>query len=352
VSTSTNPAEIGIVVDAGPGLGYGHAVRCVRLGRALAKRNSVVFFPLSVACKEFIEQFGFRTVSGFGTEEKLEPAKLLFPPLVITDLREAHGITAAIHRQGSRHISIHDLGLAQCHSDVSIDGSVTRLFPYADDKERELFLGPQYMITREPVPRGKQCNKVLVTLGGGSTARFADTIREQLWGMGLEPVVTRGFTVAAIYEGAQPGGELAPAIPGRRCSEIQSDAEITDAMATCRFAISGSGVTLYDLLASGVPTIAVAFDRIQLRTADAFHELGAVLSAGLLERLSPAVLLRYTREILEKRPLVQRMTEAGQTIVDGKGLSRVVDIVRRQLWLTSQVKTYTACSPRIPIASM
>jgi hypothetical protein len=30
-------------------------------------------------------------------------------------------------------------------------------------------------------------------------------------------------------------------------------------------------------------------------------------------------------------------------LVDGKGLSRVVEIVRRQLWLTNQEKTFTAC---------
>ena len=106
---------------------------------------------------------------------------------------------------------------------------------------------------------------------------------------------------------------------------------------------AGSGVTLYDLLGSGVPTIAVAFDRIQLRTADALHERGAVLSAGLLDRLAPNALLGCCMEMLENRPLVQRLSEAGRMLVDGKGLSRVVEIVRRQIWLTSQVKTSTAC---------
>jgi spore coat polysaccharide biosynthesis predicted glycosyltransferase SpsG len=322
VNTSTNKAEIGFVVDAGPDLGYGHAVRCIRLARALARRNSVVFYPMSMACKEFIESFGFETVTSLNA-----PAKggQLFPPLVITDLREVHGITAVIHRQGSRHISIHDLGLGQCHSDVAIDGSVTRLFPYGADTERELFLGPQYMITRETVHRSSPNKTVLVTFGGGATARCAEAVCEPLWSLGLKPVVTRGFSM------------------GIRAGEGHTDADFAEAMSSCCFAISGSGVTLYDLLASGVPTIAVAFDRIQLRTAEAFHELGAVLSAGLLERLSPAVLLRSAKEMIENRPLVQRITEAGQMLVDGKGVSRVVEIVRRQLWLTSQEKTYTAC---------
>jgi UDP-2,4-diacetamido-2,4,6-trideoxy-beta-L-altropyranose hydrolase len=324
--TSTVKPEIGIVVDAGPTLGYGHAVRCMRLARALATRNRVVLYPLSEDCERFL---GSSTVGALYERPRAVidrpysgTATPVFPPLVITDLREGHGITAAIRRQGARHISIHDLGLAQCHSDVAIDGSITRLFPFATEKTRDLFLGPQYMITREPVTRGKLNESVLVSLGGGATARFVETISNQLVGLGFTPITTRGFK-----------GDSAP----------MAESELAAAMSNCSFAISGSGVTLYDLLASGVPTIAVAFDRIQLRTADAFHELGAVLSAGLMDRLTPAALMRCCKEMLENRPLVQRITAAGQVLVDGKGLSRVVDIVRRQLWLTGQMKTYTAC---------
>jgi UDP-2,4-diacetamido-2,4,6-trideoxy-beta-L-altropyranose hydrolase len=311
--------RIGIVVDAGPKLGYGHVVRCLRLAEALAAEEiDVTFYSLSDACTEFLMNaspdptFAIRN-SQFETES--------LPPLVITDLRESHGITAAIRRNGSRHISIHDLGLAQCRSNVAIDGSVTRLFPYAPDDEQTLYAGPQYMITRKPVTRAKTNDTVLVTVGGGSTAAAADKISHELWSIGLTPVSTRGFI------GSTP----------------MSDPEFAEAMATCRFAISGSGVTLYDLLASGVPTIAIAFDRIQLRTAAAFHECGAVLSAGVWDRMTQETLLKCCLEMLQNRTLVQRMSDTGRMLVDGKGLSRVVEIVRRQLWLTKQEKTFTAC---------
>jgi spore coat polysaccharide biosynthesis predicted glycosyltransferase SpsG len=240
---------------------------------------------------------------------------------VITDLREPHGITAKIHGRGSRHISIHDLGLGQCRSDVVIDGSITRLFPYPPDKHRALCIGPQYMITRHPVVRGELNDTVLVTFGGGANAELSQRIADQIYQLGLKVVTTRGFI------GSRP----------------MSDLEIAQAMATCRFAISGSGVSLYDLLASGVPTIAVAFDRLQLRTSDAFHELGAVLSAGLMENLTPQKALNHAVEMLENKALVRRLTQAGQMLVDGKGLSRVVEIVRRQIWLTSPTKTYMTC---------
>jgi spore coat polysaccharide biosynthesis predicted glycosyltransferase SpsG len=114
-------------------------------------------------------------------------------------------------------------------------------------------------------------------------------------------------------------------------------------MSTCAFAISTSGVTLYELLASGVPTIAVAVDRLQLRTALAFQDEGAVLCAGLLGSLPAEVLVGFCREIISNPPLAQRLARRGQELIDGKGLSRVLDIVRRQLWLTEQTKTYTTC---------
>jgi len=299
---SGTDCRIGIVVDAGPSLGYGHAVRCLRLANALADDAAVIVYPLSESCRDF-----FLNASPAGKFEICEPdwETKAFPRLVITDLRETHRITGAIHRNGSRHISIHDLGLAQCGSDVVIDGSITTLFPYKPDENRALFLGSQYMVTREPVARGELTDTVLVSFGGGSTSNFALKAAEEVWNCGLTPIMTRGFI------GSSP------------------------------IAISSSGVTLYDLIASGVPTLAVAFDRIQLRTAHAFHERGAVVSAGLVERLGPGALLGCAIEMLENPSILQRLSQVGQMLVDGKGLSRVVEIVRRQLWLTSQEKTYS-----------
>jgi spore coat polysaccharide biosynthesis predicted glycosyltransferase SpsG len=325
MSSSTNPtvalhqsdfrSGIGVVVDAGPAVGYGHALRCIRLAEALSVEAPITFYPASEACERFIRE------AMPEVEIRHPNSEASFPAVVISDLRESHGVIAAIHRNGSRHISIHDLGLGQCPSDVVIDGSVTTLFPYPQDKDRSFFVGPQYMITRPAVQRGKTADTVLVTVGCGRTAAFAQKAMEEIAALGLRAVATHGCI------GRQP----------------LTDKELGVAMSTCLFAISGSGMPLYDLLASGVPTIAVAFDRIQLRTADAFHERGAVLSAGAADRLASSTLSRFCIEMLENRQLVQRISRIGQALIDGKGLSRVVEIVRRELWLSSQMKIFTAC---------
>jgi spore coat polysaccharide biosynthesis predicted glycosyltransferase SpsG len=318
VHASTETAAqsaVGLVVDAGPRMGYGHAVRCLRLACSL--QSGVEIFALSDDCRTFFEVNGFKG--------QIRKAQIdAFPGLVITDLRESHGITAAIRAQGAVHISIHDLGLAQCRSSVAIDGSVVQLFPFFEDKKRALFLGPSYMITRPPVARSTTRDTVLVTLGGGASAAAAKDISEELKPLGLRVIATGGFGSSAMV----------------------TDAELEDAMSRCLFAISASGTALYDLLASGIPTIAVALDRLQLRTADAFHELGAVLSTGLLERMSHVDLMARCHELIGNYSLTSRMVTIGRKVVDGRGLSRVVGIVehlRREVWSMKQTKTFTAC---------
>jgi spore coat polysaccharide biosynthesis predicted glycosyltransferase SpsG len=320
VSTENVPQSpvglaVGLIVDAGPRVGYGHAVRCLRLARAL--KTGVEIFALSEDCRAFFEANGFK-----GQVRQAQADA--FPGLVVTDLRESHGITASIRSQGAVHVSIHDLGLAQCRSSVAIDGSVVQLFPFAEDKKRVLFLGPSYMITRSPVARSKTRDTVIVTLGGGTSAQASKELAEELKPLGLRTVATGGFGSAAMT----------------------SEAELEDAMSRCLFAISASGTALYDLLASGIPTIAVALDRLQLRTADAFHELGAVLSAGLLERITHVDLMARCHELIGNYPLTSRMVAIGRKSVDGRGLSRVVGIVehlRREVWSMKQAKTFTAC---------
>jgi spore coat polysaccharide biosynthesis predicted glycosyltransferase SpsG len=307
-------------VNAGPSIGFGHAVRCRRIAHAF--KGEVAIYPTSEACRRFFEASGFNS-------EIQDWKSATFPPIVITDLREAHPVLAAIRNQGSLHISIHDMGLAQCHSNVAIDGSVAHVVPYAPHSDQTLFLGPRYMITR-PVARAAAAeieNTVLVTVGGGASADFARRIADQLQPLGIRVVTTTGF-----------GSNL------RRTPT--PDSEIEHAMATCRFAISAAGTTLYDLLASGVPTIAVSVDRMQLRTAEEFQQLGATVSVGLLDRLSSNELLDRCRELLGNNSLVMEMVSAGRELVDGKGLSRVVDIVGnpgKEIWKLQQTQTSTLC---------
>jgi spore coat polysaccharide biosynthesis predicted glycosyltransferase SpsG len=311
-------ASIGIVVDAGPAVGFGSAIRCTRLGRALQVDGEVIYYPLSDACERFLQQ-------ETPDSEIRAPKSEIDCPVVITDIREPRPIKA------DKLISIHDLGLGQRQSDVVIDGSITQVFTYPAKKGRKYFIGPQYMITRNPLIRGDLRPTVLVNLDGGTSAARAKTIVDRLDLLGLHVVSTMGL----------------------------KEPDLNHAISTCAFAVSTAGPSLYDLLASGVPTIAVAVNRLQLRTALAFQEHGAVICAGMAENLSAETFLGHCAQILKDPSFVDDLGARAQKLVDGKGLLRVVEIVRKvqrpvraissestrrkQVWLNEATATYTNC---------
>ena len=105
--------QIGIIVDAGPVLGYGHVVRCLRLANALAQDAAIIFYPLSESCREFLISKAVNPAFAIRNSYEIDS----LPPLVITDLHEAHGITAAIQRQRSRQSS-HSAAL---HSRLAVE---------------------------------------------------------------------------------------------------------------------------------------------------------------------------------------------------------------------------------------
>src|SRR5215470_5849911 len=65
VPTSTNPPtdsvaerfRIGLAVNASPSLGFGHAVRCLRIARAM--KGNTAIYPVSEICRLFFESSGF-----------------------------------------------------------------------------------------------------------------------------------------------------------------------------------------------------------------------------------------------------------------------------------------------------
>ena len=316
-STNSKVADIGFVVDAGPGVGYGHVVRCLRIAEGLTRDAKIDFYPLSEPCARFLSD------RDFSVRFDNQPH---FPALVVSDLCRVHPVTDMIRSQGCQHISIRDLGLAQCDSDVVIDGSITQAIPYDRMPDRKMFVGPDYTVV-DPwqQQRSKADDEVFVTLGGGVDSEYLSTVVNALADQGFKVCATQGFDTT-------PSNSTIPRNPLVRW--IHNRDEIHQAVSRCLFAISNAGISLYEMLAAGVPTIALSADELQLKTAVAFEERGAVENAGVMSALHPNEVVERAREMRETPSLMNRLAEAGRRLVDGQGLFRVREIVRRELCLT------------------
>ena len=158
-----------------------------------------------------------------------------------------------------------------------------------------------------------------MTLGGGIHTGYLNALVDALVDQGCRVCATEGFDRKVST----------PPRPAVRW--IRSREEIQGALSSCLLAITNAGISLYEMLAAGVPTIALSVDELQLRTAIAFEEKGAVESVGVISVLHPDEVVERAIEMRETPSLMRHLTEAGRRLIDGKGLFRVREIVRREL---------------------
>lgn len=312
MSTRGEARQVGFAVDAGPDIGYGHVVRSLRVAEQVWEdaRADVCFFPLSKECGRFLAAGG--AAVRWDTD---------FPDLMVSDLPEPHPFVGAIERHGCRHVGIRDLGLAQCDADVLIDGSITTITPYETRPNRRLFTGPRYMVTSGgSVARNPVTNAAFVTLGGGASVRSTPDLVSAMVSSGFEVYATMGFGSRP-----EPMPRVADAI------WVTDQAGIRAAMSRAAVAVSTSGVSLYELLAAGVPTIAVSVNPYQLRTSAAFQEEGAIEALGPIESVAPSEIVDRVHSLVDDEPRRRSLAANGRRLVDGRGLFRVSEIVRNEL---------------------
>ncbi len=219
-------------------------------------------------------------------------------------------------------------------------------------------LGPQYaplreqFMDREPVVR-PVVRRMLISTGGTDPFGMAERLREILCGSleeclkqaktsernGLERNAEEDRTVAQ-YHGTRdnlvrdtgdsiPALELAFLAPGYPRVE-----KVADLFAACDLAVSAAGTTLYELCASGVPTLAFAMADNQALFARQMAAKGAVtylgdirneaVRTGLAEKVTDWILARSGGEEPESGlRLRQQESMRMHALTDGLGSRRI-----------------------------
>ncbi len=194
-----------------------------------------------------------------------------------------------------------------------------------------LLLGPRYALlrrefARRPPPRRDPevaGRRVLVTLGGADPNNVTSTLVAGLEALGeprLEVVVTVGAS-------NRHGKALERAIRGVSFSvRLEHDAkDMRGLMEWADVAVAAAGTTSWELAFMGVPALLLVLSDNQQATAARLDAAGAALNLGWALDASADAIATAVSEVLQSPEGMQRMSECGQSIVDGKGASRVVE---------------------------
>jgi spore coat polysaccharide biosynthesis predicted glycosyltransferase SpsG len=284
-------------VAAGPRIGFGHLVRCRSLARALGV-PPVVCIRGSATTRARAASSGWTVVSA----SELWKSR---PTVVVVDDPSASRSAAILRRARQSRcatVTIHDASSSRgLVGDIAVDVSANAL------------LDPSIAIAQcwrvRPAPR-----RVLIALGGGSHVfALAGSICRALAGYrtDLDVVVAAGFARRS---------ERPELINGRW---VDAPDGLVCELSKASVAVVAGGVTLYEACALGVPSVAVAVVAGQRPAIRRLSRQGAVVAAPV-GRIADRV-----EQLLGDRGARRRLSAAARRSVDGRGVFRVADRIRR-----------------------
>lgn len=344
------------LVHGSKNIGMGHIMRTLSLASELQSRGiQVSYFSKYEQGLNVIRRHGFRTVKMPASELASWDFQYGDPDELQSDLSfikmktggeildvivvDSYNVTDYFFRELKKMtdclVYIDDLNKFPYPVDLLVNGTVpasklgyTRVYP-----EERMLLGMQYnLVRKEFVYSGRQSVKViaeeiLITTGSsdpqGVTGRLLEILQasalfEQLR---VHVVIGAGFRQEHVQ---QLGRINKPNIL------LHQDMEnLSGLMRKCDMAISSGGSTLYELAASGVPTLTFCYAENQKLQADLLEEAGVIKNLGSWQDIKGSALLEIFERIVNNREYRRTMAENARRLVDGRGSQRIADEIVR-----------------------
>ena len=325
-------------VDANRQIGMGHLQRCLSLARAMLLKGLEVFFLIKddEGANERVGQYGFafhNLQSNLTLGEDLQETLTYlgngnFHILIADSYDFDHNYLSAL-RQGGYYVAfLDDLAQMGFPCQVVINGGVyAEELPYRSlNGDTQFLLGPKYILLREEfwnIPKRKiksKIEKILVTVGGADPSNVTPTILNVL------STVSSDFDVDVIigpfFDNISEIESAGMRFERGQVQLVPSPTSVRDLMLGCDLAISGGGQTLYELAATGTPTIALKLADNQEGNLRGMTKAGVI---GVIDKVNHLMIsvLNLSYGSLERR----NMSIAGQRLVSGGGAMTVTQLI-------------------------
>ncbi len=315
-------AKIAILCKASFSHGMGHLIRQSHIAKTLRDRgNEITFFiPDYSPAQRWLDQCGF-------PHQTSSDAEKVYEDLIILDVQDTSAAFIKKLRQNiNAVVSFEDLGEGRNHVDLLVDCNLD------EEKTEELsvqtLFGHNYAVLAkefetchsEPRALKNPIKSVLVTLGGTDPHSLTQTLAEKI--LQLRP----GLSITLL---AGPGNENIPALKNLAAKQekvklLESTSEMAQTLFSHDIVFCAGGVTLHEAMAVGTPAFVINQVKHQADKANRAEKQGAAKNLGMADSWDESRL----PEILQSSPKdLEKMSQAGKDMIDGKGLKRVADAI-------------------------
>ena len=330
--------------DGGEGVGIGHVMRCMALAQAWRQMGAQVFFvssqlPNSLKRKILQERIKLRMIcDALGSEadawRTVALADSLKAQVVILDGYRLHERYQEVVRRSHFLVVINDYGfLKRYAADVVLDYN---LGASEDDYPRRkpdsiLLLGKQYTLLRKEFLKWRSWHRkirvdepfrILISLGGSSQSKAIKKVMGALRLLHFEKLEIC-FLLGGDSVAEKNMASIVASLPFSFAFK-QNVNDVTKYMVWADMAISGGGVTSWELACMGLPTLLLVCADNQKRGVAELSRRKIAWNLGPANDVQTRDLAQAITQLLSSPRMRREMSRKGRCLLDGLGAHRVV----------------------------
>jgi len=203
-----------------------------------------------------------------------------------------------------------------------------------EKKSSNGYYGPKYIILN---PQIKEYEKaihnhalnpnILITLGGSDTYGVTPRVLTALGSLANDVSFT--IIIGPNYEHHK---ELNIAIKniGKQIKVYHYVSDLLKIMSRSDLIVCGGGITLFEAAALGLPALTIANELHEVCIIEWFETNGCSINLGFHENKFEDRLLVEAMRLIENKESLLKMGRKGMSLVDCKGLSRILKLLRKE----------------------
>jgi UDP-2,4-diacetamido-2,4,6-trideoxy-beta-L-altropyranose hydrolase len=356
-----NKVMVAFRADGSAEIGMGHIMRCLALAQGMENagaRASFVVRSYTHKVAKIVQRYGFtvKTIPKDCSWSEdlrltLENSNKYRSKLIITDLGNAGNMARpdecrqylqGLRDSGKYLVAIDDLVKMSLPADIIVNPHYgVEKGGYYDGHSARLLLGPDYFIFRPEFIAAARLNRkikaeardVLVTMSGSDPLNFSHKVigalveSERTRGLNLRIVLGMDYTASKKRE----LGEILTNYPGRY-ELIQDSDNMAELMRWSDIAVTGGGLTKYELAVTGTPGIIIPQYDYLVGLAREFAKTKAVLDLGFINGITGEAIAGAVAALLGDFARRAEMSRRGRALVDGRGIERIISEIPAEVW--------------------
>jgi UDP-2,4-diacetamido-2,4,6-trideoxy-beta-L-altropyranose hydrolase len=327
--------------------GFGHFSRCLSLGLNLKKKGFKIIFIINkknsvikelkknrfkyiIIPKSFSYYKEFSFILKTMNLEKIDS--------IIIDMREyGEKITKQISNNFFKVILLDDGWCDLLHADIIFNGTVLKgIHKYTKiNKHAKLFFDSKYFLTNLEFQKHQKKNSdinkkkkynVTISMGGSDPNELTLKVINSI--IDLKNINLK-IIIGPFYQDLKKLDRSIKKL--KSCSVIKSPNNIWKYFEKSDIVISNAGSTLFELAIQKIPTISISAVEHQIIYANEFSKKGFSINLGFWKKIEENNIHETVSELLQNQVRRKKISYLGNSLVDGKGLSRTSNIITKFL---------------------